>query len=174
MCHIPGLICTFTSLNNTCPYMRVEKLFPLFSSFFFLVINLVKFRGLFGVLFSTRACVCVCMSSASTHFLAFGGCLARLSLWEVTWSAFAFLYVCMHACAKGECESEMFCSSWDAHTLLYHTLFFPWQKTSKSFRTEIHLVCKPDAEPLYRTSGTCTVACLVHVRVAFGTCTRRV
>lgn len=155
MRHMPGSTCTFTSLNNTCPYMRVEKLFPLFSSFFFfLVINLVKLRGLFGVLFSTRACVCVCMSSASIHFPTFGGCVwPVLSLWEVTWSAFAF-FVCVCTRAKGECGSETFCSSWDAHTLLlYHPLFFPLdKKTSKSFRTAIHLVCKPDAEPLYRTS----------------------
>lgn len=130
MRHMPGSTCTFTSLNNTCPYMRVEKLFPLFSSFFFfLVINLVKLRGLFGVLFSTRACVCVCMSSASIHFPTFGGCVwPVLSLWEVTWSAFAF-FVCVCTRAKGECGSETFCSSWDAHTLLlYHTLFFPLDK----------------------------------------------
>lgn len=83
------------------------------------------------------------------------------------WHEASSLLLCVCACAKGECGSETFCSSWDAHTLLYHTLFSLDEKTSKSFRTEIHLVRNPDAGSLYRT-------CLAHVRDMSSTCTGHV
>lgn len=134
MRHIPGSTCTFTSLNNTCPYMRVEKLFPLFLHVFFSpVINLVKLRGLFGVLFSTRACVCVCMSSASIHLLAFGGYPAHLVALRSDMKRVRFCCVCVrvrkvNAEARHSVALEM-------HILFSTTPCFPLTKKHRSHST---------------------------------------
>lgn len=195
MRHIPGSTCTSTSLNNTCPYMRVEKLFPLFLSVFSRHQPRQIERPFRGTVFNASMCVClyvICLDP----FSAVGGLSGPfVTLGSDVKCVCFFVSVCTRACAKRECGSETFCGSWDAHTLLYHSLFFSWQKTSKSFRNEIHLVCKPDAESLYRTSGTCTVCvwymyrmclgrvwnmyetCLVHVWTCLGhvwACTGRV
>lgn len=121
----------WTILAHTCVLKNCFLSFRV-CFFFFLVINLVKLRGLFGVLFSTRACVRVCMSSVSIHFSGFWELSVppgRFEKWREVCSLFFFSScVCVCVCAKGECGSETFCSSWDALTFLYHTLFFPWHK----------------------------------------------
>lgn len=102
MRHMPGSTCTFTSLNNTCPYMRVEKLFPLFSSFFFFSRHQPRQieRPFWGTVFNASMCVCLYVICLDPFSDVWGLCLARFVALGSDVKCVRFFCVRVHACER--------------------------------------------------------------------------